>query len=114
MKIKTKILITFISAMVISSHVMALAPGYESKSGVVDYVSVFGEGNYAFRVKFKGRPAMCSNGESWAYVESIDTNYKTKVSALLTAFSTGVNVSLYTKLSDRNHCQLMDITGMSK
>ena len=86
----------------------------ESKSGVIKSVEVFGEGNYAFRIRFQGATIMCSLNEAWAYIESTDSNYKTKVSTLLTAFSMGATVRIYTEATSRNHCHLRDIVSVTR
>ncbi len=90
------------------------ANAVETKSGVIRSVEVFGEGNYAFRIRFRGDKVMCTLNETWAYVESTDSNYKTKVSTLLTAFSIGASVRVSTEATARNHCHLRDILSVSK
>ena len=86
----------------------------ESKSGIIKSVEVFGEGNFAFRIRFQGDTIMCSLNETWAYIESTDSNYKTKVSTLLTAFSMGATVRLYTEATSRNQCHLRDIVSVTR
>ena len=63
MRIIKKVLIIAV-VLLVSNNAMAFPPGYEQKSGVIDHVSVVGAGNFAFRIKFKSRAAMCSNGET--------------------------------------------------
>ncbi|WP_196161764.1 hypothetical protein [Reinekea sp. G2M2-21] len=106
---KSILLVAFVFAFVVTN-----ANAYESKSGVISKVEVFGEGNYAFRIRFQGNPSLCSLNEDWAYIESTDSNYDTKVSSLLSAFAMGATVSIFTEASSRNHCHLTDITGISK
>lgn len=87
---------------------------FESKMGVISQIDVFGEGNYAFRVWFTDSPSMCSLNESWAYVESGDSNYDTKVASLLSAFAMGATVGLFVEASDRGHCHLDSIYSIRK
>ena len=90
------------------------AQAVESKSGVIQRIEVFDENNYAFRIRFEGNPKMCSIGEDWAYIESTNSNYNTKVDALMTAFATGATVYIFTEVSERNRCHVLAITGISK
>ena len=110
MKNISKFIVAICLAIVFSSNSFAV----ETKSGVINEVKVFGENNFAFRITFEGYPSMCSLNENWAYIEVGDTNYSTKVSALLAAFSMGNNVTIYTEVSSRNHCHLKDIVSIKK
>jgi hypothetical protein len=51
--------------------------------------------NYGFRVTLAGTPQMCSNGQTWAFLNEGDSNYKTFVAVLLLAKSQGAQVTVY-------------------
>jgi len=93
---------------------ISFAQAFETKTGVIQSLQVFGENNFAFRIRLEGVSEMCSLGENWAYVESTDSNYQTKVSVLMSAFAMGAPITVYTEASSRNHCHLDSITNVTR
>ena len=52
--------------------------------------------NAGFRVALEGKPSLCGNQHTWAYVNRSDDNYQTAVSVILAAKMAGTPVTLYT------------------
>ncbi len=70
--------------------------------------------NMHFRVV--GLPTgACPNGSNWAYIDEIDSGAKGKISTLLSAFATGINVQLWIETKDyysngEIFCQIVELS----
>jgi hypothetical protein len=73
--------------------------------GTIQRIDVTGGTNQGFRVYLTGMPVMCTNGSTWAYLNSTDSNYNAYVSALLMAKTVGYQVTLYTTTVN-GYCQI--------
>jgi hypothetical protein len=74
-------------------------------NGTISNIDVTGGQNYGFRISLSGVPAMCSIGDSWAYLNDTDSNYKTYVAALMLAKAQGKRVVVYSVV-ESGHCHM--------
>jgi hypothetical protein len=65
-------------------------------------------GNYDMRVILDNPSAVCAGAvdSSWGYINSNDANYKGVMALLLTAYTAGKTVALYTTKSSAGYCQI--------
>lgn len=52
--------------------------------------------NFGVRVTLKNSPLICTGGQTWAYINESDSNYKVYVAMLMMAKTQGSQVTLYT------------------
>ena len=62
--------------------------------------------NYSARVVLEGRPELCGNENTWAYINTSDGNYKGIIATLLSVKLTESEVLLYTNRDERGFCRL--------
>lgn len=65
-------------------------------AGQILQFDVTGGNNYGVRVTLKGSPLICTGGQTWAYINESDSNYKVYVAMLMMAKTQGSQVTLYT------------------
>jgi hypothetical protein len=83
------------------------APAWDgAATGRIYQIDVTGGDNCGFRVILEGAPALCSNGLNWAYLNDSDSNYKTYVTALMTANALGQTVTLYNTIAPNGYCHI--------
>lgn len=98
----------------ISSSAFAWDGTPEGKIAAID---VTAGGNYGFRVYLQGYPSLCTKqadgqpGDTWAYINETDSNYKTYVSVLLAAKTAGTRVKLHTTNTTGSRCKIGYITS---
>lgn len=69
-------------------------------AGEVSQIHVTGGNNYGFRIYLEGKPAMCGNEHSWAYINESQSNYHVYVSVLTAAKAAGQTVKVYANRKD--------------
>lgn len=74
-------------------------------SGYISHIDVSGHDAHDFRVRLQGLPNICGT-TNWGYLTSTDENYDAYVSVLLTAFSIGRKVVLYTTQDSSGYCKI--------
>ncbi len=87
---------------------VALAQWNGSTIGRIHTIEVTALTNYPVRVALQCRPALCTAGHTWAYVDGGNSNYKVMVAALLAANARASQVTLYTvhDASGMNYCRI--------
>jgi hypothetical protein len=71
-------------------------------------------GNYSFRVRLNGSPAMCGNSNQWAYLSDGDSaNYKTFVAALLAAKQAREQVRVWSNRDSSGFCKIEHVAAYS-
>ena len=74
-------------------------------AGKIAAVDVTGGANFGFRVYLDPYQVMCTGGPFWAYLNDIDSNYKSYVAALLLAKASGSRVLIYTT-NEGGYCHI--------
>lgn len=77
-------------------------------SGQIDTIYAAQGTNYAFRVYMTGSAPLCAGGNSWAYTNVSDDNYKAYVSTLTTAFVLGKPVNMTVDLAN-GQCHILEV-----
>jgi hypothetical protein len=97
-----------ISCIVLAGSWLAASAAYAWDgvvSGTVVAFEVTGGNNFGFRVFISGVTNMCGTGSNWGFLNETDSNYKTYVSAILTAKAQGNSVTMYTTV-DNGYCRI--------
>jgi hypothetical protein len=81
-------------------------------AGTIAGIDVATGPNYAFRVYLQGSPALCGNGNTWAYINKNNDNYAAYVATLLAAKATGAEIRLYTdREPSTGYCEIGYLTA---
>ncbi len=75
-------------------------------SGTVHGFDVTAGTNFAFRVYLNGVTDYCGGSYNVAYINEVDSNYKTYVAAVMLAKTSGSVVTLYTNRDASGLCQI--------
>jgi hypothetical protein len=73
--------------------------------GRVSVIEVTGGTNFGVRVSIASVAQMCTGGQSWAYLNETDSNYKVYVAALLLAKAQGNQVTVFSNL-EGSYCHI--------
>jgi hypothetical protein len=80
----------------------------DTNTGTISQVTTDANGTIAV---FTGQPVQCAgNGWNISVIWTTDSNYKTLVSMLLAARSTGATTVVVTTVNGSNHCQISSVT----
>ncbi len=104
---KISYLFTIFSAM-FAGNVHAAPTG---ASGIIRSYYLSGGSNYSFRISLyqNGADQLSGCNSSFAYVNANDDNYQAKVSGLMLAYSSKLNVQLYLIAADsQGYCRIVD------
>ena len=74
-------------------------------TGKILRLDVTDPGNFSFRVILVGEPSMCSGGDNFAWLYTVDGNYDGYVSTLTSAFLAGKTVTVFSNLQS-GHCHI--------
>ncbi len=88
--------------------VLAETPASAAVIGKITMIEVSSSG-YDFRVYVANAPLVCTGGSNFAYTLPTESNFNAYVSVLLTAYTLGRTVTIYTSLVN-SQCK---ITGVN-
>jgi hypothetical protein len=65
-----------------------------------------GSGGLGFRVALSPAVPMCGNANTWAYLNTTDTNYSTNVAIVMMAKAQGLRLTVYTTADSSGYCHI--------